>query len=168
MLFSVFFSMVQGGVDSRTLFHTYIMVWVQDMELNLLDLCKAEKVLLLFHVYLPIWIKWHPFTVHVRVRGHVCLTFFSHPSPGPAQISIIDQRYCSNKDVEELIVYSKLMMQVPWSGVMTNHSISPFAEEMYEKIRDALSQYEVVINRWPQYSLILESVSFNFVPTVTI
>jgi hypothetical protein len=51
------------------------------------------------------------------------------------------------------------MMQVPWCGVMTNHSTSPFAEEMYEKIRDALIQYEVIINRWPQYSLILENVS---------
>ncbi|XP_022943284.1 uncharacterized protein LOC111448102 [Cucurbita moschata] len=82
-------SPVQGGVDSRNLFHNYIMVWVQDMQLTLLDLCKAEKV--------------------------------------------------------------------PWSGVSTNHSSSPFAEEMYEKIRDSLVQYEVVINRWPQYSLILEN-----------
>ncbi|KAM3684561.1 hypothetical protein ACJW31_11G053000 [Castanea mollissima] len=86
-------SLVQGGVDSRNLFHNYIMVWVQDMQLNLLELCKAEKV--------------------------------------------------------------------PWSGVMTNHSTSPFAEEMYDKIRDSLNQYEVVINRWPQYSLILENASAN-------
>ncbi|KAK7843693.1 hypothetical protein CFP56_012046 [Quercus suber] len=93
MLFSVSLSMVQGGVDSRNLFHNYIMVWVQDMQLNLLELCKAEKV--------------------------------------------------------------------PWSGVMTNHSTSPFAEEMYDKIRDSLNQYEVVINRWPQYSLILENASAN-------
>ena len=60
------------------------------------------------------------------------------------------------------------MMQVPWSGVMTNHSTSPFAEEMYDKIRDSLNQYEVVINRWPQYSLILENVSYYFLSTVTI
>ncbi|KAF2284726.1 hypothetical protein GH714_029594 [Hevea brasiliensis] len=82
-------SPVQGGVDSRGLFHSYIMVWVQDMQLNLLDQCKAEKV--------------------------------------------------------------------PWAGVTTNHSTSPFAEEMYEKIKDSLIEYEVVINRWPQYSLILEN-----------
>lgn len=50
-------------------------------------------------------------------------------------------------------------MQVPWSGVSTNHSTSPFAEEMYEKMKDNLIQYEVVINRWPQYSLVLENVS---------
>ncbi|KAF6141359.1 hypothetical protein GIB67_008536 [Kingdonia uniflora] len=80
---------VHGGVDSRKLFHNYIMVWVEDKQLSLLDLCKAEKV--------------------------------------------------------------------PWSGVTTNHSTSPFAEDMYEKIKDFLIEYEVVINRWPQYSLILEN-----------
>lgn len=83
----------QGGVDSRNLFHNYILVWIQDMQLSLLDLCKAEKV--------------------------------------------------------------------PWSGVTTNHSTSPFAEEMYEKIRDNLILYEVVISRWPQYSLYLESAVAN-------
>ncbi|XP_027940436.1 uncharacterized protein LOC114194437 isoform X1 [Vigna unguiculata] len=86
-------SPVQGGVDSRNLFHNYIMVWIQDMQLGLLDLCKAEKV--------------------------------------------------------------------PWAGVTTNHSTSPFAEEMYEKIKDNLNQYEVAINRWPQYSLYLENAVAN-------
>ncbi|KAK4342191.1 hypothetical protein RND71_038007 [Anisodus tanguticus] len=36
-------SSVQGGVDSRGLFHSYIMVWIDDMQLHLLELCKAEK-----------------------------------------------------------------------------------------------------------------------------
>lgn len=35
---------------------------------------------------------------------------------------------------------------------------------MYEKIRENLIQYEVVINRWPQYSLILEHVSSHLNP----
>ncbi|KAF5202526.1 Pesticidal crystal cry8ba protein [Thalictrum thalictroides] len=78
---------VKEGVISRNLFHNYIMVWVEDKQLYLLDLCKAEKV--------------------------------------------------------------------PWSGETTNHSI--FAEDMYEKIKVTLNEYEVVINRWPQYSLILEN-----------
>ncbi|RHN58182.1 hypothetical protein MtrunA17_Chr5g0448351 [Medicago truncatula] len=86
-------SSVQGGVDSRNLFHNYIMVWIQDMQLILFDLCKAEKV--------------------------------------------------------------------PWAGVTTNHSTSPFAEKMYENIKDNLIQYEVVINRWPQYSLYLENAVAN-------
>ncbi|XP_057954737.1 uncharacterized protein LOC131148823 isoform X2 [Malania oleifera] len=86
-------SPAQGGVDSRTLFHNYIMVWVEDMQLNLLELCKAEKV--------------------------------------------------------------------PWSGVTTNHSTTPFAEEIYGKIKGNLIEYEVLINRWPQYSLILENAVAN-------
>ncbi|XP_048591236.1 uncharacterized protein LOC111198718 [Brassica napus] len=84
-------SPVHGGIDSRGLFHNYIMVWIHDMELRLLDRCKAEKV--------------------------------------------------------------------PWSGVITNHSTSPFAEDMYERIKDSLMEYEVVISRWPQYTLILENTA---------
>ncbi|KAL4588872.1 hypothetical protein LXL04_001769 [Taraxacum kok-saghyz] len=83
----------QGGVDSRNLYHNYIMVWVQDMQLCLLDLCKAEKT--------------------------------------------------------------------PWGGVITNYSTSPFAEDLYDKIKEMLSEYEVVINRWPQYTLILENAVAN-------
>lgn len=86
-------SPVEAGVDSRTLFHDYITVWVEDMQLKLLDLCKAEKV--------------------------------------------------------------------AWSGVTTNYSTSPFAEQMYDKMKDYLVEYEVVINRWPQYSLILENAVAN-------
>uniref|UniRef100_A0A3Q7HGH3 Uncharacterized protein n=1 Tax=Solanum lycopersicum TaxID=4081 RepID=A0A3Q7HGH3_SOLLC len=86
-------SLVQGGVDSRGLFHSYIMVWIEDMQLHLLELCKAEKVL--------------------------------------------------------------------WSGVVTNYSTSPFAEEMFEKTKQMLTEYEVVINRWPQYTIILENAVAN-------
>ncbi|KAL7597821.1 hypothetical protein Lser_V15G24866 [Lactuca serriola] len=86
-------SVPQGGVDSRNLYHNYIMVWVQDMQLCLLDLCKAEKA--------------------------------------------------------------------PWGGVITNYSTSPFAEDLYDKIKEMLSEYEVVINRWPQYTLILENAVAN-------
>ncbi|KAH9793921.1 Portal protein [Citrus sinensis] len=86
-------SPVQGGVDAKGLFDDYIMLWVEDMQLKLLDLCKMEKV--------------------------------------------------------------------PWSGVATSQSTSPFAEEMYEKIKNSLIEYEVVINRWPQYSLVLENAVAN-------
>ncbi|XP_042067514.1 uncharacterized protein LOC121810862 isoform X1 [Salvia splendens] len=85
-------SIVEGGVDSRNLYHGYIMVWIQDLQLTLLDLCKAEKV--------------------------------------------------------------------PW-GVFTKYSTSPFAEDMFEKLERMLSEYEVVINRWPQYTLILENAAAN-------
>ncbi|PIN16647.1 hypothetical protein CDL12_10693 [Handroanthus impetiginosus] len=86
-------SPVQGGVDARDLYHDYIMVWIQDLQLTLLDLCKAEKV--------------------------------------------------------------------PWYGVVTKYSTSPFAEDMFEKLARMLSEYEVVINRWPQYTLFLENMQAN-------
>ncbi|XP_039124008.1 uncharacterized protein LOC120260571 isoform X2 [Dioscorea cayenensis subsp. rotundata] len=81
---------VIGGVVSRDLFHNYIMVWIQDTQLGLLNLCKMEKV--------------------------------------------------------------------PCCGILTNYSTSPFVETMYDHIRDDLNEYEVVINRWPQYLLSLENV----------
>ncbi|VAI44882.1 unnamed protein product [Triticum turgidum subsp. durum] len=36
---------VHGGVLSRELFHDYIMVWIEDTRLHLLDYCKAEKAI---------------------------------------------------------------------------------------------------------------------------
>ncbi|KAM7277122.1 hypothetical protein ACFE04_018988 [Oxalis oulophora] len=35
--------------------------------------------------------------------------------------------------------------RVPWSGVTTDHSTSLFTKEMYEKIKDSLTEYEVAI-----------------------
>lgn len=46
-IYFILLSPVQGGIDSRGLFHNYIMVWIHDMELRLLDRCKAEKVIFL-------------------------------------------------------------------------------------------------------------------------
>ncbi|KAK4765869.1 hypothetical protein SAY87_007511 [Trapa incisa] len=80
---------VEGGVESRNLFDSYIFVWIQDMQLNLLDLCKSEKV--------------------------------------------------------------------HYSGLLANHLTSPFAEDIYDKLKNSLIEYEVVINHWPQYTLILEN-----------
>jgi len=62
-------------------------------------------------------------------------------------------------------VYNVYILQVLWSGVITSHSTSPFVENVYLKIKDALTQYEMVINRWPQYSLVLENVRFLYVKT---
>ncbi|KAG1326740.1 hypothetical protein COCNU_01G006740 [Cocos nucifera] len=81
---------VHGGVVSKDLFHNYIMVWIQDARLHLLELCKAEKV--------------------------------------------------------------------AFSGILTICSTSPFVETMYDQIKESLLEYQVVINRWPQYLLSLEGV----------
>ncbi|CAM0946286.1 unnamed protein product [Alopecurus aequalis] len=77
---------VHGGVLSRELFHDYIMVWVEDTRLHLLDYCKAEKL--------------------------------------------------------------------SYSAVSTT---SPFVEQVYQQIKESINEYGVVINRWPQYLMSLES-----------
>ncbi|KAL5207204.1 hypothetical protein ABZP36_031639 [Zizania latifolia] len=77
---------VHGGVVSRELFHGYIMVWIEDTRLQLLDNCKADKL--------------------------------SCPAVS---------------------------------------TTSTFVEQMYEQIKENINEYGVVINRWPQYLMSLES-----------
>ncbi|KAL6180048.1 hypothetical protein ACLB2K_046717 [Fragaria x ananassa] len=47
--------------------------------------------------------------------------------------------------------------KVKWSGVKTRHSTTPFVDEMYERLKGTLSDYEVIICRWPEYTFVLES-----------
>lgn len=34
----------KGGVDAKELFHLYVVLWIQEKRLNLLDFCKFDKV----------------------------------------------------------------------------------------------------------------------------
>ncbi|KAG4403348.1 hypothetical protein GLYMA_01G093600v4 [Glycine max] len=72
---------IKGGVDAKELFHLYILVWIQDKRLSLLESCKLDKV--------------------------------------------------------------------KWSGVRTQHSTTPFVDDMYERLKETLTDYEVIICRWP-------------------
>ncbi|KDP29750.1 hypothetical protein JCGZ_18685 [Jatropha curcas] len=47
--------------------------------------------------------------------------------------------------------------KVKWSGVRTRHSTTPFVDEIYERLKDTLNDYEVIIQRWPEYTVVLES-----------
>ncbi|BBM98900.1 hypothetical protein MPTK1_1g17040 [Marchantia polymorpha subsp. ruderalis] len=80
---------VKFGVDAKELFHLYIVLWVQDKRLHLLDFCKLDK-----------------------------------------------DRY---------------------TWVTTQNVTVPFVEEMYERIKDTLNEYEIIINRWPEYTISLET-----------
>ncbi|KAI6687867.1 hypothetical protein NL676_024695 [Syzygium grande] len=82
-------SPVKGGIDAKELFHLYILVWIQDKRMLLLESCKLDKV--------------------------------------------------------------------KWSGVRTQHSTTPFVDEMYDRLRDMLNDYEVIICRWPEYIFVLEN-----------
>ncbi|GMY11430.1 hypothetical protein FCV25MIE_06669 [Fagus crenata] len=46
--------------------------------------------------------------------------------------------------------------KVKWSGVRTQHSTTPFVEEMYDRLKETLDEYEVIICRWPEYICHLE------------
>ncbi|KAK7275828.1 hypothetical protein RIF29_16953 [Crotalaria pallida] len=80
---------IKGGVDAKELFHLYILVWIQDKRLSLLESCKLDKV--------------------------------------------------------------------KWSGVRTQHSTTPFVDDMYERLKETLTDYEVIICRWPEYTFVLEN-----------
>ncbi|PKI73540.1 hypothetical protein CRG98_006121 [Punica granatum] len=82
-------SPMKGGVDAKELFHLYILVWIQDKRLSLLETCKLDKI--------------------------------------------------------------------KWSGIRTQHSTTPFVDEMYDRLREMLTDYEVIICRWPEYMFVLEN-----------
>nr|KAJ0186748.1 hypothetical protein LSAT_V11C900486900 [Lactuca sativa] len=67
---------VKGGVDAKELFHLYIIIWIQDKRLSLLETCKLDKV--------------------------------------------------------------------KCSGVRTQHSTTPFVDEMYERLKETLNDYEAI------------------------
>ncbi|XP_024531111.1 uncharacterized protein LOC9632175 [Selaginella moellendorffii] len=80
---------VKGGVDAKDLFHLYIVLWIQEKRLQLLEVCKFDKVRL--------------------------------------------------------------------AGVTTQHGTAPFVEEVYERMKETLSEYDVIISRWPEYTFVLEN-----------
>uniref|UniRef100_A0A7N0UPJ1 Pesticidal crystal cry8Ba protein n=1 Tax=Kalanchoe fedtschenkoi TaxID=63787 RepID=A0A7N0UPJ1_KALFE len=82
-------SPIKGGVDAKELFHLYIMIWIQDKRLSLLEMCKLDKI--------------------------------------------------------------------KWAGVRTKHSTTPFVDEMYDRLKETLNEYDIIICRWPEYIFTLEN-----------
>ncbi|KAH0849114.1 hypothetical protein HID58_091535 [Brassica napus] len=82
-------SPIQAGVDAKELFHLYIMTWIQNRRLYLLESCKLDKV--------------------------------------------------------------------KWCGVGTQHSATPFVDEMYTRLNETIQDYQAIISRWPEYIYALES-----------
>ncbi|KAL9667324.1 hypothetical protein QQ045_001676 [Rhodiola kirilowii] len=80
---------IKGGVDAKELFHLYIMIWIQDRRLALLESCKLDKI--------------------------------------------------------------------KWAGVRTKHSTTPFVDGMYDRLKDTLNEYDIIISRWPEYIFTLEN-----------
>ncbi|KAK6940229.1 hypothetical protein RJ641_029760, partial [Dillenia turbinata] len=47
--------------------------------------------------------------------------------------------------------------KVKWSGVKTQHSTTPFVDDMYDRLRETMADYEIIICRWPEYTINLEN-----------
>ncbi|GMI89641.1 hypothetical protein like AT4G24610 [Hibiscus trionum] len=61
------------------------------------------------------------------------------------------------QDKQQSLLESCKLDKVKWSGVRTQHSTTPFIDEMYERLKETLSDYEVIICRWPEYIFVLEN-----------
>nr|GEX97346.1 hypothetical protein [Tanacetum cinerariifolium]GEY20973.1 rhomboid-like protease 5 [Tanacetum cinerariifolium] len=48
--------------------------------------------------------------------------------------------------------------KVKWSGVRAQPSSNPVVDEMNERLTETLNDYEVIIRRWPEYTITLENV----------
>ncbi|KAH9690466.1 Pesticidal crystal cry8Ba protein [Citrus sinensis] len=60
------------------------------------------------------------------------------------------------QDKRHSLLESCKLDKVKWSGVRTQHSTTPFIDEVYDRLRETLNDYEVIICRWPEYVFVLE------------
>ncbi|CAL5189488.1 unnamed protein product [Lathyrus oleraceus] len=61
------------------------------------------------------------------------------------------------QDKRQSLLESCKLDKVKWSGVRTQHSTTPFVDDMYERLKETLTDYEVIICRWPEYIMVLEN-----------
>lgn len=59
-----------------------------------------------------------------------------------------------------------MYLQVKWGGIRTEHATTPFLDKMYNHLTKTLTDFEVIICRWPEYILSLVNVSCLFVHNV--
>ncbi|CAH9139344.1 unnamed protein product [Cuscuta epithymum] len=46
--------------------------------------------------------------------------------------------------------------KMKWSGMDTQPSTTPFIDDIYDRLKETLSEYEIIISRWPEYVFPLE------------
>ncbi|KAJ1699717.1 hypothetical protein LUZ63_008229 [Rhynchospora breviuscula] len=61
------------------------------------------------------------------------------------------------EDKKRALVEACRLDEVKWSGVRTKHMTTPFVDNMFDRLTDMLTEYEVIISRWPEYSVVLEN-----------
>ncbi|XP_070031270.1 uncharacterized protein [Nicotiana tomentosiformis] len=52
--------------------------------------------------------------------------------------------------------------KIKWPCADTQHSTTPFVDDIYGRIKETLAEYDAVIRRWPEYLFSLETVCTNF------
>jgi len=62
------------------------------------------------------------------------------------------------EDKRRMLLENCRLDKVKWSGVRTQHMTTPFVDEMYDLLKNTLTEYEVIICRWPEYIFVLENV----------
>lgn len=93
--------------------------------------------------YLPSWDVFHTL-LDVSSRALLFKTMLQN----------IGYRCCTHGSLIWLI----FEWQVKWSGVQTQHMTTPFVDDMYDRLKDTLNEYEVIVCRWPEYTFVLENV----------
>ncbi|TVU28606.1 hypothetical protein EJB05_20129 [Eragrostis curvula] len=61
------------------------------------------------------------------------------------------------EDKRRMLLENCRLDKVKWSGVRTQHMTTPFVDEMYDLLKNTLTEYEVIICRWPEYIFVLEN-----------
>lgn len=45
------------------------------------------------------------------------------------------------------------------SDIHASKLTCPSVDDVYDQLRQTLSEYEIIVRRWPEYAVVLESVS---------
>ncbi|XP_031492844.1 uncharacterized protein LOC116259261 [Nymphaea colorata] len=61
------------------------------------------------------------------------------------------------EDKRHVLLETCKLDKVKWSGVKTQHLTTPFVDEMYDRLKETLNEYEIIICRWPEYTFVLEN-----------
>ncbi|KAA3473775.1 Ribosomal protein L10 family protein isoform 2 [Gossypium australe] len=52
--------------------------------------------------------------------------------------------------------------KVKCSDIKTSQSTTPFIDDMYDQLTETLNEYEIIISRWPEFTIILENAVADF------
>ncbi|KAG5407021.1 hypothetical protein IGI04_013140 [Brassica rapa subsp. trilocularis] len=96
------------------------------------------------------------YSTDLRNRLRTFLAAFppSGPSPGVAELVIATVEF--QRDLSSWNI-GPIQAGVQWGGVRTQHSTTPFVDEMYTRLNETIQDYQVIISRWPKYIFVLES-----------